>query len=149
MRSFVPVCALLVTACGSEPVGASDAGADSTNNADAPTFGDGALPDLGVPDVPSITLDGGGPFLCFDCICNGADHFCLGIESGDHHNAPFAGDASMCSPDAAYTGCLPIPAPCKAAPSCACLLSEVGQPSCNCELDPSSGNGLVVGCVLP
>lgn len=154
MRSLVIVSTLVLVACGSTPADERDASVDATTtdtSSEPITFGDVALPDTYLGDAASIALDAGGPFLCFGCVCNGADHFCLAVASGDH-TAPLSidggfGDAAACEPDAGYAGCVPIPSQCMAEPSCACVLADVGGP-CTCMID-GTGAGLDVGCALP
>lgn len=89
-----------------------------------------------VPDADAgVTFNGGGPFLCNDCICDGTLHFCeLTDASVDAAEAGACPDASACQ--AFPIGCLPKP-------TCACLESYLG--GCACSVDPS-GNGLVVVC---
>jgi len=102
---------------------------------DATGFGFGQPTDASGADHTFPSFNGGGPFLCGDCMCDGTLFYCV-------VTAPSldAGDASACGADAGY--CHPIPPACLPKPTCACV---VGNSSCSCDVDPS-GNGLMIGC---
>jgi len=106
---------------------------DATTDA-GPVFSDATI-DVGA-DVP--VFNGGGPFLCSGCVCDGTLNFCYPSDAstGDADaEAGACGDAS--------TSCDPIPVQCLPKPTCACLLGV--WTSCTCAIDPS-GNGLVLDC---
>lgn len=137
---------IFFVACGSNVaddfVPVDDAGVlDATTQADAIPF-----PEASTLDAPKF--NGGGPFLCGDCICDGTLDLCyfgggggpmpIGNDAGDGG----FGDASACVLDAG-TACIQIPIACLPKPTCACV--DAVYPSCACGIDPS-GNGLVVLC---
>ncbi len=146
-----------VPACGSDPGDAGDAGADATADvtpkkdaaSDSPFADDIAVFDSFPPADP--TVDGGGPFLCNGCVCNGADHYCF-LVSGGGAPPPMpldfdAGDAGLCpEPDAGPASCRPVPANCLPDPSCSCITQSQG--GSGCQVDPS-GNGIVVTLLAP
>jgi hypothetical protein len=113
---------------------------------------DHTLPTEGGTDAgPDVIFNGGGPFLCIDCTCDGTSNVCEVISGG---KAPFdldAGDAGegggMCDPDAGQTYCAAIPIECLPKPTCACVAQHF-NPACTCDVDPS-GNGLVISCLFP
>jgi hypothetical protein len=140
-------------ACGSMVNGEVDASVEASakdSGSDSPAFGDAGTVDATF-DAPPVALDGGGDFLCNDCVCNGVGHYCGHFSGGKAHpSMPIDGgfgDASACDPDAGQTYCTAIPSQCLPNPSCACVLAPM-PPTCTCDLDPS-GNGLVVSCVFP
>ncbi len=124
-----PAVCLAILGCGSEPADLDDAGRDATVEARPRAPAQGRLVDVVTPPLqPDPTLDGGGPFLCEGCVCNGADHFCyVYCGSGGGAPPPLApvdggiADAGPCKePDAAFTtGCHAVPAECLPDPSCA------------------------------
>ena len=133
----------LLVACGSSP----DGGLDGTIPADASAEVIGA-------DVTKF--NGGGPFDCNGCICDGKLNYCFFII-GLTPIVDASLDAGMddaeageiaCEPDASH--CVPIPANCFPNPSCACLLQDYDAPCLGpqCEVDPS-GNGLRIDCRYP
>ena len=138
------VLALLVACgCGSVP-SFRDAG-DATAPDDAPIyfFGDSATNDDAPYNGPDVTLDGGGPFLCHGCSCNGTDHYCYDLWVG----APLDAQPGACPSDGG-SSCVPYPSECLSSSTCACLVSHTNCPSAECVLDPS-GNGLDLLCILP
>ena len=78
-------------------------------------------------------FNGGGPFLCNDCICDGTLNYCGLVDASID-----AGDAAACTKASA---CQPFPIACLPKPTCACL----DLVNCSCDVDPS-GNGLVIVC---
>lgn len=155
MRGWVGVL-LLLGACSSTTPFPSD---DIAIFDGGPTF-DSTLPKDATsfdvaPDGP--TFNGGGPFDCNHCTCDGTLNYCAEISGGnmplldagdDAADAADASDAEpACDPDAAVLACKPIPIECLPKPSCACLMKHYTYP-CTCDLDPS-GNGLVVSCAYP
>jgi hypothetical protein len=145
MRRLVLV--VLLSACGPnfmDDVLITDAsvpGFDATTN-DASPFGDATI------EAEAATVfNGGGPFLCDDCICDGTLHACR-IYTGRGHapldDASF--EAGACAADSSV--CIPIPINCLPKPSCACLIDDDVAGGCGCTVDPS-GNGLVIECVVP
>ena len=139
---------LVVAGCGSnavDDVAPLDAGFfDSTLAKDGPS-----LPDAGPPDVAADTtpFNGGGPFLCVDCVCDGTTDLCyLGGGGG----APMAdagsfGDAGDCPADGGHPWCVQVPIQCLPNPTCACLDGVYGAGGCTCSVDPS-GSGFVITC---
>src|SRR5262249_6968710 len=95
------------------------------------------------PWLDAATLDGGGPFLCFNCICDGTTRLCFAMAVGDVH-----GDANFDVCSDSSTSCISYPPACASDHSCACLADTVATGSCICQLDPT-GSGLEVGCLLP
>lgn len=105
-------------------------------------------------DAPEDTTkyNGGGPFLCEGCICNGTIDLCY--FGGGGGGAPIAGDAGedadaspfddagICSDEAGPQSCVQIPVQCLPNPTCECLAQTSG---CACTVDPS-GNGFFVTC---
>ncbi len=134
-------------ACGSADFAKSDAGPDATiEDAATDAFSFGDVVNDGKP--PPVALDGGGPFLCFGCVCDGTTSFCEFTSAGQ---APVAsdgglGDAGACDLDGG-SSCMAIPSQCLPNPTCKCVL-ESFSPVCTCALDPSD-DGLVVSCVYP
>lgn len=136
LELFATSCACV--ACGSEPVwnAGPDAQDDATDE-NVPSFGDGAVvvDDAAFVDAPDVGLDdGGGPFMCGNCTCDGRTHYCYAVAEG----APIVGDASNCS------SCIPLPDACVPA-NCDCLPMMT---SCECHR-ASTGDGLIVACLLP
>jgi hypothetical protein len=151
-------CASALVACGSDPQGAGDAGgSDATTPkkdaaADGSPFGDGGPSDAAAEADP-VVLDAGGPFLCGSCVCDGVVDMCE-MVSGGAQQMPIAsdasfGDAGACDVDGGQSSCTAIPPACLPAPTCECVLANIGfGPVCDCALDPG-GAGLVVHCNLP
>jgi len=138
----------ILAACGPTfiaddfPIDAGPFAFDAT--VDAPSFGDGAVSDVGV----DVTLfNGGGPFACLGCICDGTLDMCRFLTGRGHAPLDDASsmDAGTCVPDA--SACVPIPVHCLPKPTCECIMADAG-PGCGCSVDPS-GNGLVVECIVP
>lgn len=137
--------ALLAACSATDPGSTFDASVDATDAADAPTYD---FPDCGVPKPcgheadasPLVGLvDGGGPFLCFGCPCDGKDHYC---------DTTSAGPPAPTDPDAGCLDakrCKPYPSVCEKAPICLCLLSTLDGGTCSCARAPS-GDGLLAGC---
>ena len=148
------LCALV--ACGGEISEEQDAG-DATQTqdatADVTTANDAPSDVVATDDVADEAalgvLDGGKPFLCGGCICDGLDHYCLRVFGGTNmplDGGPF-GDASVCSPTNPY--CRAFPSQCLPDPTCDCLVVNSPYPSfCTCAPDPSGG-GLEVTCWIP
>ena len=139
---------VLVVACSSDvtvdDIAPMDGGVffDATTHKDAGSFAEGGVIDVA---VDSTKFNGGGPFLCFDCVCDGTLNMCV---SGGGSGMPIAedasfGDASTCNPDAGQTYCQQIPVACLPKATCECI--ETFMIGCTCSVDPS-GNGLVVQC---
>jgi hypothetical protein len=153
MRPLRIALLLSVAACGgpaiaTDDVAFLDSGVDSTVS-DAASD---ATTDAGADAADDATaFTGGGPFLCFGCVCDGTIDMCVAI-SGGAQNAPLAdaglGDASACNDEVGQSSCQQIPADCLPKPTCACLLAHYPAPACSCAVDPS-GNGLAVTCVYP
>ncbi|HEY1954780.1 MAG TPA: hypothetical protein VGH28_04195 [Polyangiaceae bacterium] len=125
-------------------------GFDATFPRDASPFPDAA------DDAPKF--NGGGPFLCSDCICDGTIDMCFfsgggggapvlsdagdDADANDDADASPFGDASACSPDAAASQCTQIPIQCLPNPTCACLEQTT---FCSCTVD-AIGSGFIVTC---
>ncbi len=138
---------LFIVACSSDvtvdDIAPMDGGVfDSTTQKDVAPFGDTGPADV-APDVTKF--NGGGPFLCEGCVCDGTLNLCL--LGGGGGGMPIAqdasfGDAAACDPDAGQTFCQQIPVACLPKPTCECIQPLVG---CACSVDPS-GNGFVLQC---
>jgi hypothetical protein len=117
----------------------------------SPNFGDDVLPgdasafrpdatnDSATADVDAeagVVFNGGGPFLCNDCICDGTLRYCEIADAG----FVVAADANACTEASA---CHQFPITCLPKPTCACL--ENFLVNCTCGVDPS-GNGIVITC---
>lgn len=127
---------------------------DAFGFADAPT-------DVLIEAASDATpFNGGGPFLCFGCVCNGSVDMCYTAGGGpppahaplddagaDADDSGF-GDASACDDDAGPTACVELPIDCVLQPTCACIFQHVPQNVCTCDVDPS-GNGFRVDCNFP
>jgi len=153
-----------VVIAGCAPIGVDDIvdfDAEAFPTTDATVF-DGFPVDVASPDVGPIgpPFNGGGPFQCFDCVCDGTLNLCFHgggggapiDDAGDDADASDAdvGDAddadaglAACAFDAGQTYCQPIPIECLPKPTCGCI--ESVWASCTCGVDPS-GNGFVVVC---
>ena len=151
--ALVPFLALGLCACGSGPFIADDIavfdaeGTDSTLPHDGGDAGDAA----GGADASDATkFNGGGPFLCDTCVCDGTANMCF-HGGGGPQPAPLDdggfGDAGACDMDAG-SSCTAIPIDCLPNPTCACVMTHYPSPSCSCQVDPS-GNGLFVQCNYP
>jgi hypothetical protein len=133
--------------CGSVPTHFVDAG-DATVP-DAPSFSDAAPYDSAYSDdAPEIALDGGGPFLCFGCVCDGTNHYCYDVWTGAPLDVDGGPDAEACPSEAGASACLPVPVDCLPNPTCSCLAAHGGCADFHCALDPT-GNGLEALCILP
>ncbi len=145
--SWVVCCFVGGFGCGST-VDEPDSGFDASSKKDA---GSDVLGFDGPSDAPveahTVALDGGGAFLCNDCVCNGVANMCEHFSGGKMPFVFDAGDASACDPDAGQGYCAALPSDCLPNPTCACVLSHE-PPACMCDLDPS-GAGLVVTCLFP
>lgn len=147
---------LFVTACS--PIGEDDIfEGDATPFPFDATVNDSPFSiDDGGAEADTTPFNGGGPFLCGKCICDGTLDMCL---TGTGHPAPLDLDASDDADDAnadadvddagfptcadASTGCVQIPIECLPKPTCDCIVPSPGK--CFCTVDPS-GNGLRVSC---
>lgn len=142
------LCLVFAVGCGAT-LAPIDAGADAApkdaTTADVLGFGDAG----GKLDANLVALDGGGPFLCNDCICDGVSNMCEHFSGGKMPLDQDGGiaDASACQPDAGQSYCAPLPSDCATTPTCACILKHE-PPGCMCDLDPS-GDGLVLSCQFP
>jgi hypothetical protein len=120
------------------PIDASAFRPDAT--VDAATFD-------GFVDQPETTpFNGGGPFVCGNCFCDGTLDMCFNGKSKAPIDASddASGDAG-CNADAAQR-CTMIPIECLPKPTCACIEQAVGDGDCVCKVDPS-GNGFFVTCI--
>jgi hypothetical protein len=126
---------LVLVGCGGA-VTTSDAGVDATTSdvADASiVFGDdvSSTKDAAPIDVNIGLVDGGGPFMCDQVVCDGRTQYCNISSVGPPGPA-------HCSqlPD----GCVPA--------SCECLPNaNLGQ-GCSCA-HATTGDGLIAGCQAP
>ena len=145
---------LLVTGCFSQddvtPL-SLDASDDATLTSDSGGFFNDAVTSYDAPTGP--TFNGGGPFACGGCICDGTLYGCLvnatadsgcGGAGGGGPKAPLddgaAADASTCDPNV----CHELPVVCLPKPTCDCITKATGLP---CSVDPT-GNGFDLGCAL-
>ncbi len=108
----------------------------------------------GGAEADTTPFNGGGPFMCGSCICDGTLDMCL---TGTGSPAPLDLDASNDAADAdaedadagppkcadAGKSCVQIPIDCLPKPTCDCIVPNPG--TCVCTVDPS-GNGLRVFC---
>jgi hypothetical protein len=146
---FTGACSM-TTPFPSDDIASFDGGPtfDSTLPKDANGFD--VAKEVGTP------FNGGGPFTCGDCTCDGTRNYCAeisggkapildsGVDSGTDAGADADG-SSACDPEA--SACAPIPIGCLPKPTCDCVMKSYTAP-CTCDVDPS-GNGLVVSCVYP
>ncbi len=148
---IIPAISMVAAGCGTAPAH-DDVTRDAT--ADAPTDVDGG-PDF-VPRVDAASppaprrIDAGAPFLCGDCLCEGADHYCVVYQHAGGAPPPMPLDAdggvALCpSPDAGVTSCYDLPPECLQDLSCDCMDNHH---SGICEVDPS-GDGLDVIVPVP
>lgn len=83
---------------------------------------------------PVQLVDGGGPFTCHGCPCDGRTHYCDISSAGPPLPDPVDASCDV------TPRCKPYPAACDGSPSCACIVA------CTCLRAPS-GDGLLAGCV--
>ncbi|CAN5651979.1 hypothetical protein BH09MYX1_BH09MYX1_27470 [soil metagenome] len=136
--------ALFLVACGtgSVPVEQHDASIDAEIETGPTELIDGFSPLIDAEPTENVGLvDGGGPFLCGYCICDGRTRYCNTTEKFPALDPNF-GDASACG-DAGR--CLPYPSGCLPTPTCACL-AKAG--ACSCDRS-AVGDGLSAGCFYP
>ncbi len=152
LARFAPFAlALIAAACGSAPIPfPSD---DIALPSDAPF--DNTLPveasaDAG-PDGPKY--NGGGPFTCGACICDGTLDLCAsglgggGVKSLVDDAGADAGPLD-CPPNDAGNGCVPMPIGCFPKPTCECLMQYYASGLCSCDVD-DSGAGFFISCLPP
>lgn len=125
--------------CGSEaqpPAPTTDASSDVGIDVEDPFSTDGGFvqPDASVDSGPIRLRDGGGPFLCHGCPCDGTTHWCDDTTAGP----PVPTGDGGCE----AWRCKPYPSKCGANPTCACL------EKCSCARAPN-GDGLIAGCHNP
>jgi len=144
--------ALFVAGCGGG--GPLIIGSDDIAISDAsfPQFDATLPPDATKPpkeaSVDSASFNGGGPFLCNGCVCDGTLNLCVhgggggGAPMDDAGDAGDDADASPC-PTGPDEVCRPIPIQCLPQPTCGCI-DPTADP-CVCSVDPS-GDGFVVTC---
>ena len=143
MRAWIGV--LLVVGCGSSsPFPSDDIAAPFDGNFDSTIPKEAGTFDV-VQEADATKFNGGGPFTCIDCICDGTLNVCQHISGGN----VMSGDAGAptCDPDGGQPYCAAIAIDCLPKPSCACVLQSYPA-GCTCDVDPS-GNGLVVTCAFP
>lgn len=129
---------------------------------------DATVPD-GPPPFDAGKLDtgpafnGGGPFQCLGCICDGTENVCISGGGGggppkaptldasdDADDASDASDAGADASDAepacpdSGSSCIAIPLACLPKPTCDCL-DQVMHTGCACTVS-SDGNGFVFVC---
>ena len=149
MRAWLGV---LLVGCSSVTPFPSD---DIANFDGGPTF-DSTIPKeastFDVVDEDAKPFNGGGPFTCHDCTCDGTLNYCLYATGGHMPIADGGADdaasdaAPACDPDA--SACMPIPIECLPKPTCACVMQYVTCPLGGCSIDPT-GNGIVFTCEYP
>lgn len=153
-RAALLAFAMIAAACSSVPLfPPSD---DIAIPSDAPfdnTLPSEASADAG-PDVAKY--NGGGPFTCGACVCDGTLDMCVVGTGGGGVKSPIddagdAGDADAstdtCPIEDAGNGCVPIPIGCLPKPTCECLLQYYSS-ACTCGID-DSGSGFGIACVPP
>ncbi len=149
MRAWL---AVFLVACGLSPqpfpsddIAQFDAGGFDSTVPKEGGFGDATA------DVDATPFNGGGPFTCIDCTCDGTLNYCVEISGGKAPILDAGADASTdaglgsCDPEA--SACTQIPIDCLPKPTCDCVMQQY-KPPCTCDVDPS-GNGLVITCVYP
>ncbi len=135
---------LFVIGCGSVPPSYTVEGDATTSDAsDASPFSFDDAPPPAV-DAPDVVLEGGGPFLCHGCICDGTKSYCYDLWVGAALDG--GSEAGECPTDGG-SACVPYTPDCLPNPTCACVLGHV-CPGSQCAMD-KSGNGLDVLCILP
>jgi hypothetical protein len=138
-----------LVACGEVAPAGVDGGADATlpDASDASFgFGDTAPIDVVItpPMAPDVGLvDGGGPFPCGNCTCDGRTEYC---DDSQGPHAPILGDAASDACSGGWGECRPLPDGCAPA-NCACLPNSTWG-SCGC-FRSDAGDGLVAGCFYP
>jgi hypothetical protein len=148
---------LVFAACGPNAVDDIFIGDGGVLPVDATTkFGDGGDASSFDAGIDGPQFNGGGPFFCYNCTCDGTLDMCF--NGGGGGGAPIADasadvqdasdDASdaapVCNADAAPTECVVMPTVCLPKPTCACIEKVVGA-GCICSVDPS-GNGFNITC---
>jgi hypothetical protein len=89
------------------------------------------------------TWDGGMPFDCGGCTCDGTTHMCLGVYgAGAPPPPPYGID---CNADGGVSGCVPIPQECLPAPTCACIKAH----STYCGICSVHDGGFHIDCPAP
>ena len=141
--------ALALVACGSSAVDdIVPPDIDATVRTPPPDasnpFGDGG-PVAWDAGYDATKFNGGGPFLCGTCVCDGTLDMCVWCGGG---GAPLLsdagfGDASACDTDSGQSNCRQIPIECFPNPTCACIAQFAGAGTC--AVDPS-GNGYSFTC---
>jgi hypothetical protein len=128
---------------------------DATVKPDA-KFTDGSFPiDAG---ADTALYNGGAPFLCLSCVCDGTLDMCIYggggggmpiLDAGSDASGDASDDASdaapVCSADGGTPWCSPIPIACMPKPTCACIDQQIAQTGCACSVDPS-GNAFIITC---
>lgn len=105
-----------------------------------------------------VVFNGGGPFTCGGCVCDGTLNLCFpGMSGGGAPIVDAGADAqdagssdadadvdaeTACATDASV-GCVQIPIDCLPKPTCTCIASHFVP--CTCAVDPT-GNGIVLTC---
>jgi len=113
---------------------------DATTDALSSSEGGGVV-DAG---IEATIFNGGGPFTCGNCVCDGTLDMCFyGVSKVPALDA--SDDADACGADAAQK-CTMIPIECLPKPTCACIEQAAGDGDCVCKVDPS-GNGFFVTCI--
>jgi len=167
-RWVAPAVAIaLVAACSSATSVVSPPSDDIAVPVDAP-FDQTLSSDAPIDTGPEY--NGGGPFVCGACTCDGTLDMCVAGGGGgapvldgapdddapddapDDSNGSDADDgdadaaAACVVPDASVNGCVEIPLTCFPQPTCACILSTSAFEGCACKVD-SSGDGFIVTCI--
>ena len=130
---------LALAACA--PIGTDDVmiGPDAAFSPDGTVPPDSAtfVVDASADAFDGGKFNGGGPFLCAGCVCDGTQDMCWSSAVWD------AGDAAACASDAGYEDwCGAIPIQCLPNPTCACIAPLTG---CKCGVS-ADGNGYVLTC---
>jgi hypothetical protein len=148
-----PWLAVFLVACGLSPqpfpsddiAETPDARPDTTLPPEASTFDVSNNED-------ATKFNGGGPFTCGDCTCDGTLNYCVEVSGGkapilDAGADDASADAGLGSCDPEASACTQIPIDCLPKPTCDCVMQQY-KPPCTCDVDPS-GNGLVITCDYP
>ncbi len=157
---WLAAAACALTACGSAIVPDDVGFFDDARVPDATLSFDAHFTDaLGDVFVDATKFNGGGPFDCNGCVCDGTLNACVFAGGGgapifddagdagdasDASDVSDASDAEVACDDGGTSPCVAIPIQCLPKPTCACLVAYYGG-LCTCGVDPS-GDGLIITC---
>ena len=146
---------LLATACGSSSSAAGGAAGNTDSGAagSAGATGSGGAVglDAGGDAFVNPWADAGpieaGVFDCEGMCCDGTTHYCRITYAGASPVFGAPPDAgAVCSDAGAATQCVPLPAGCAAAPSCACIGAQAPNATCSCD---DQAGGITLKCYYP